>query len=173
MSRPLRFLLVSTLALFILACNLISNPINDVGNAASTAKAFASEMPFETLQALSTAVPIQTLEALPSAFPEVNNYLNPTGAPVDQWNGIPVMPEATLGEEFSESVYSYTAPVSATDVQTFYNQNMEELGWTSAFGFQVSVQGGILSYTKEGEFVIITISPDQDDRNSVDVILQK
>jgi len=173
MSRSLKFYLVGILALFILACNLVSNPINDVGNAASTAQAFASEVPFETLQALSTAIPLQTLEALPSALPEGNNYLNPTGAPADQWNGIPVMPEATLGEEFSDNVYSYTAPVTATDVQTFYNQKMESLGWSSSFGFQASGKGGILSYNKESELVIITITPDLDDSNSVDVILQK
>ena len=130
-------------------------------------------MPFETLQAMATAIPVQTFEALPSAIPDVGKYFDPSGTPVDQWNSIPVMPQATAGEEFSESTYSYTVPASATDVQQFYNQNMEGLGWNSPFGFQVSEEGGIMFFQKEGEFLTITIAPDQNDDNSVDVILQK
>ena len=173
MSRTYKFLMVSALALFILACNLLSSPINDVENVGSTAQAFASEMPFETLQSLATTIPVQTFEALPSAIPDVGQYFDPSGTPVGQWNGIPVMPQATAGEEFSESIYSYTVPASAIDVQQFYNQSMEELGWTSPFGFQVSQDGGIVFFQKESEFVTITIVPDQNNEGSVDVILQK
>jgi hypothetical protein len=173
MSRTYKLLLVAALALFILACNLVTRPINDLENTASTAEAFASEMPFETLQALATAVPVQTFEALPSAIPDVGQYFDPSGTPVEQWNGIPVMSQATAGEEFSASIYSYTVPATAADVQQFYNQQMEALGWTSPFGFQVSEEGGILFFQKESEFVTITIASDQNDENSVDVILQK
>jgi hypothetical protein len=173
MSRAYKLLLVAALALFVLACNLVTTPISEVEDAASTAQAFASEMPFETLQALATAIPVQTFEALPSAIPDVGQYFNPSGAPVQQWNGIPVMPQASVGEEFSASTYSYTVPASASEVQQFYNQKLEELGWTSPFGFQVSEEGGIMFYQKESEFVTITIAPDQNDENSVDVILQK
>lgn len=173
MSRMSKLLGVATLALFVLACNLVTAPIKDVGDVATTAEAFASAMPFETLQALATTVPVQTFEALPSAIPDVGKYFNPNGAPVDQWNGIPVMPQATAGEEFGESTYSFTVPVTATDVQQFYKQQMQTLGWTSPFGFQVSEEGGIMFFQKESDFVTITIAPDQDDENSVDVILQK
>jgi len=173
MSRLFKLLLVTTLALFILACGLITGPISDVENAASTAEAFASSMPVETIEAFTTEVPLQTLEALPSLIPDVGNYFNPTGTPVDQWNDIPIMPEATVGEEFSESTYSYTVPATATEVKAFYEQKMEELGWTSSFSLPVTDEGGILLYQKEDDFVTITITPDQDDSNSVDVILQK
>ncbi|MBN1452519.1 MAG: hypothetical protein JW963_16000 [Anaerolineales bacterium] len=173
MSRLFKSLLVSALVLLILACNIITSPINDIENVASTAEAFASEMPFETVQALASVIPVQTIEALPSAIPDVGNYFDPSGTPVDQWNGIPVMPEATVGEEFGESTYSYTVPASATDVQAFYTQKMGELGWTSPFGFQASEEGGILFFQSESEFLTITIVPDQNGSNSVDVILQK
>jgi len=173
MSRLFKLLMVGILAVFILACSLVTGPISDVENAASTVESAASALPIDTIEALATTIPIQTLEALPSAIPDYGNYLNPTGTPVEEWNGIPVMPQATAGEEFAESTYGFTAPVSATDVQDFYNQKMEELGWTSTFNFPVSDEGGILSFNKDEEFVIITISPDQNDSNSVDVILQK
>ena len=152
---------------------MISGPVSEVENAASTAEAFASAMPLETIQSITTAIPIQTIEALPSEIPDYGNYLNPTGTPVEEWNGIPVMPQATAGEEFGESTYGYTVPAPATDVQSFYNKKMEELGWTSTFSFPVAEEGGILSFQKDDVFVIITISLDQNDENSVDVILQK
>jgi len=173
MTRMSKLLPVSGFALFILACNLVTTPVEDVGNVASTAQAFASEMPFETLQALATTVPVQTFEALPSAVPQVGEYLEPSGSPVDQWNNIPIMPEATVGEEFSGNTYSYTAPVTATAVQEFYKQRMVALGWTSTVEFLVPGGGGFLHYQKESELVIITIAPDQSSENSVDVILQK
>jgi hypothetical protein len=173
MSRTSKFLLAGFAAVFILACNLVTKPINDVGGVAETAEAFASEMPFETLQALATAVPVQTFEALPSAIPEIGQYFDPSGTPVDQWNSIPVMPGAIAGQEFSASVYSYTVPGTTADVQQFYNQQMETLGWTSPFGFQVSEEGGIMFFQKESEFLTITIASDQSDSNNVDVILQK
>ena len=173
MSRLLKLLLVTILALFILACSLVTGPLSDVENAASTAEAFASSIPLETIEAFTTAVPLDTLEALPSVIPDVGNYFDPTGTPVDQWNDIPIMPEATVGEEFGESTYSYTVPVVATDVQAFYEQKMEELGWTSTFSLPVTDEGGILLYQKEDDFLTITITPDQNGSNSVDVILQK
>jgi len=79
-----KLLLVAALAFTILACGLISNPISEVKDVASTAQAFASEIPVETIESLTTAIPIQTIEALPSAFPDVGNYFNPSGSPVDQ-----------------------------------------------------------------------------------------
>jgi hypothetical protein len=130
-------------------------------------------MPLETLESITTAIPMQTLEALPSVIPDVGNYFEPSGTPAEQWNGIPVMPQATAGEEFGETTYGYTVPATATDVQAFYNQEMENLGWTSPFGFQASEEGGIMFFQNENDFVTITITPDQNDSNSVDVILQK
>jgi hypothetical protein len=173
MSRLYKLLLVAVLVLFILACGLIPNPLEDVENVASTAQAFASEIPLETVQALPSFVPVETIEALPSDIPDLGSYFDPTGTPASEWNGIPIMPQATVGEEFDENVYTFTAPVSATDVQNFYNQEMEQLGWSSPFGFQASEDGGIMFYQKENEFLTITIVPDQNDSNSVDVNLQK
>jgi hypothetical protein len=173
MSRLYKLLLGIILALSILACNLLSAPVSDIENAASTAEAFASNIPVETIESLATAVPVDTLEALPSVIPDIGDYFDPTGTPAEQWNGIPVMPQATVGEEFSDNVYSYTVPVTATDVQTFYNEMMEGLGWTSPFGFQASEDGGIMFFQNENDFLSITITPDRNDSNSVDVILQK
>ena len=173
MSRLFKFLMVNVLGIFVLACGLISRPISDVQEAASTAQAFASEMPLETVQALTTAIPMDTLEAIPSIIPDFGNYFDPTGNPVAEWNGIPIMPQATAGEEFGETTYSFNAPVTVVEVQDFYNQKMEELGWTSTFSLPLSEEGGFLFYQKEDEFVTITVTPRQDGSNESNVLLQK
>jgi len=173
MSRLFKYLLAAVLILFALACSLITNPIDEVENAASTAQAIASKFSMETVQALTTAIPVQTIEALPSLIPDIGSYFDPTGTPVDQWNGIPVMPQATLGEEFGDNAYGYTVPASALEIQSFYIQKSEELGWKSSFGLQVSEQGGILFFQRDGKNITITITPDQNDSDSKDVILQK
>ena len=173
MSRLSKILLGSVINLFILSCALVTKPINDAEKAASTAKAFASALPIETIEAISTTIPLQTLEALPSQIPDYGNYFSPTGTPVSDWNGIPVMLQAIAGQEFDDKTYSYTVPLSASDVQTFYNQKMEELGWSSSFGFQATQEGGFLLFQKDSDFVTITIVPDQDGSNGVDVLLQK
>jgi hypothetical protein len=152
MSRIQRMCFISVLILASLACGLITNPINDAKNIASTAEAVA------------TSMPIQTLEALPSALPDVGQYINPTGAPVSQWNDIPVMPQATAGQEFNKNTYSFKASgVTEADVQTFYNDKLKAAGWTSPFSAQGGSNGGIMLFTKDSSVLSITVTPvDQD-----------
>ena len=130
-----------------LACGLISNPISGAQNLASTAEAIA------------TSMPIQTLQALPSSMPDVGQYLNPTGAPVSQWNTIPIMPQATAGQEFNKNTYSYKASgIAESDVQSFYNDKLKALGWTSPFSAQGGTQGGIMLFTKDSNVLSITVT---------------
>ena len=173
MSRLSKILLGSAISLFILSCSLVTGPISGVENAASTAEAFATSMPLQTIEALSTTIPVQTIEAFPSKIADYGDYFSPTGTPVSEWNGFPIMPQATVGQEFNDNTYSYTVPLSASDVQAFYDQKLETLGWTSSFGFQPSQDGGILLYQKDSEFLTITMVADQDGSNGVDVLLQK
>jgi len=137
-------MLLAILIVTALACGLISNPLSGAQNLASTAEAMAS--------------------AIPSGLPDVSKYLNPQGKPATDWNGIPIMSQATAGEEFSKSTYSYRASgVTAQDVQTFYNDKLKALGWSSPFSAQGGSTGGLMLFTKESQVLTITITPaDQD-----------
>ena len=152
MSNIQRIAIITVLILASLACGLITNPINDAKNLAATA------------QAIATSMPIQTLEALPSVMPDVGQYLNPTGTPVSQWNDIPVMPQATAGQEFNKNTYSFkVSGVTEADVQTFYNDKLKAVGWTSPFSAQGGSQGGIMLFTKDSNVLSITVTTvDQD-----------
>jgi hypothetical protein len=147
MSQLSRIAIISVLLAAGLACGLITNPIGDVQNLASTAQAAVSAIP----------------SGMPN-MPDVSGYLDPTGAPVGEWNGIPVMPQATAGQQFNENTYSFRAGgVSQADVQTFYSDKLKALGWTSQFSAAGGSEGGFMLFTKDSSVITITaVAKDQD-----------
>jgi hypothetical protein len=147
MSRITKITFLIVFVLASLACGLISNPLNDAQNLASTAEAVATSNPIGTLQAITTSMP------------DATQYLNPTGTPVKVWNTIPIMTQATAGQEFNKNTYSYKASgITATDVQTFYSDQLKTLGWSSTFSAQGGSQGGVMFFTKDTNTITITIT---------------
>lgn len=170
MSRLSKFIMVLGLILFLLACNFATQPIEDVQNIAGTAQSLASALPVETLQALATAIPsvipAETLQALPSAVPtfealatQFGNYFNPQGTPVAEWNGIPIMPQATVGQEFDSTTYSFKVGVTAQEVQDFYNAQLTSRGWSQSFSMPGGAEAAIMSFEKDGTSLLITVAP--------------
>ena len=173
MSRLSKILSLIVLLVFLLACNFVTQPLNDAQNLAQTAQAVASSLPVETLQAaasqIASAIPQETLQALPSAIPtlqalasslpDFGNMFDPQGTPVQEWRGIPILPEATAGQEFSENnTYSFKANVTAKDVQDFYTEKLEALGWNQPFSLPIQAEGGLLVFQKEQSSLAITIT---------------
>lgn len=168
MSRLSKILMVSVVILFVLACNFVTQPVKDVQNLAGTAEAIGSAIPIETLQALPSALPMETLQALPSAAPTIEalatvlgDISNPQGTPAQEWKGIPIMPQATVGQEFTENntnVYSFKANATAKDVQDFYKEKLTPLGWKQPLDLPVGTEGGIMTFQKDNSTLIITIS---------------
>ena len=181
MSRLPKILLLTIVIVFALACNFVTQPIKDAQNLAQTAQALGTAIPIQTLEALPSMIPsvvsAQTLEALPSVAPtleafatNIGNVMNPQGPPVQEWKGIPVMPQATVGQEFTENntnIYSFKANVKGQEVQDFYKEKMTALGWN-----QTAMPGGsdsaIMVFDKDSNNLVITIIPSD---NSVTVLL--
>ncbi|HEX2697572.1 MAG TPA: hypothetical protein VHM28_07680 [Anaerolineales bacterium] len=163
MSRAYRFALLLILILATLACGLITKPIDQAKGLASTAEAMASAMP----SGMPSGMP-----NIPG-MPNVGDYMNPTGQPVSAWNSIPIMTQATAGQEFNKNTYSFKASgVTEADVQTFYSDKLKALGWSSAFGFQGGGQGGIMLFTKDNQALSITVTTDQSQNVVVILLLQ-
>jgi hypothetical protein len=162
MSRLSKFLLVSALVVFALACNMVTQPIDDAQNLAGTAQAFASAMPVETLAAIASQIPVETFEALPSVIPsgipEIEKYLDPQGTPVSEWNGIPIMSQAIAGQEIDAQTYSFKAFVSVQEAYDFYNQQMVNLGWSQSLGVPASDAGALLVLSKADTVLTVTIT---------------
>lgn len=166
MSRLSKFLLISAVVVFVLACNFVTQPIKDAQNLAGTAQSLATAIPIETLQALPSVIPMETLQALPSVAPtfealatDFGNLLNPQGTPVQEWKGIPIMSQATVGQEFTENnTYSFKANVTAKEVQDFYNEKLTALGWAQTFSFPGGGDAGFMSFQKDNSVLTITIT---------------
>ena len=142
MTRVYKYLLLAILIVTALACGVISNPLSGAKGLASTAEAIAS--------------------AIPTGLPDVTQYVNPQGKPATDWNNVPIMPQASAGQEFNKNTYSYrVSGVSASDVQTFYNDKLKAAGWTSPFSAQAGSQsqGGLMLFTKDSSVLSITITP--------------
>lgn len=176
MSRLSKLLSLIVLLVFLLACNSVTQPLNDAQNLAKTAQALGTAIPIETLQALpsaiASAIPEETLQALPStvptlqalasALPDFGNMLDPQGTPVQEWRGIPIPPEAIAGQEFSENnTYSFKANITAKQVQDFYDEKLTALGWSQPFSFPIEAEGGLMAFRKDQSSLAITIIPSE------------
>ena len=166
MSRISKFLALTVAIVFVLACNFVSEPFRDAQNLAETAQSVTTLIPIETLQALPSAIPAETLQALPSAIPtfealatQVGNYFDPQGTPAQEWRGIPIMPQATVGQEFSDTeTYSFKTNATVQQVQDFYNTELAARGWNSSLNFPLEAEGGIMGFEKDGTNLTITIA---------------
>jgi len=166
MSRLSKVLSISVVVVFVLACNFVTQPIDDVQNLAQTAQALGTTIPIETLQALPSLIPAETLQALPSAFPTIEalatafgDVLNPQGTPVQEWNGIPIMPQATAGQEFSENnTYSFKGAMTVQEVQDFYSEQLTALGWNQPFSLPMEAEGGIIVFQKDNSTLTIAVT---------------
>ena len=159
MSRLSKFLLLVTLIVFILACNTVTKPFNDAQNGIETVQSLATALPLETIQSFATNMPVETLQAVSSAMPNFGDMFNPQGEPVSEWNGIPVMPQATTGQEFAESnTYSFKADATVEAATEFYNAEMVNAGWSSTFTMPGDENGAVLVYSKGSNIATITIT---------------
>ncbi len=157
MSRLSKFLLLFILIVFILACNTVTKPFDDAQNVVETAQSFATSMPLETIQAFATNMPAETLESVASQMPDFGNMFSPQGEPVSAWNDIPVMSQATAGQEHDKSNYSFKFTGTAKDASDFYGAEMVNLGWSALFSLPSQENGAVLSFQKDSLTLVITI----------------
>lgn len=159
MSRVSKVLMLLFLVVFILACNLVNRPINQAQEAVQTVQSLATAIPMETIQAFPSAM--SEIE-LPTGIPDFGNVANPQGEPLSEWNGIPIMPAATSGEE-SAGFYSFKADATITEVFDYYKAEMAGLGWTESFTMPDTGSGALLTYEKDDHLATITISSSGDE----------
>jgi hypothetical protein len=152
MPRSSKLFLALALIAFALACNAVTQPISDAQEAVSTVQSAVTQV-----SEFTTAIPLETLSALPTQFSQVGDYFNPQGAPVAEWNGIPIMPQATAGQEFDANNYSFKYTGSPKEASEFYSDTLGPAGW-SPMVTSSDDQGGLLIYSKDSAFLTITIT---------------
>lgn len=88
--------------------------------------------------------------------PETSNF-HSTQKALEQWKGLPVMQEATTGQEVDASTYTYRDPVDSGYLKKFYAEKMAARGWTLA---GKRWQG--MKFTKGTASVLVTFIPGTD-----------
>jgi len=142
--------------LIVLSCGIFGSPISEAADLASTVEALATSLP--------EGIPdVGELPDIPG-LPDVTSFLKPTGEPASEWRGVPIMPEAVAGQEFSGSAYSYRVPTrTGLDVEAFYDASLEELGWISPARTNVGTAGGFMLFSKDGSALNIMITKSEGD----------
>ena len=79
----------------------------------------------------------------------------PVGTPAARWSGIPIMPEATAGEE-DEGAYFFSVAATPEEVAAYYAEELPPLGW-QPFAEGTGENGAMLILYKKGGS-ILTIS---------------
>src|SRR5215211_5934285 len=133
-----KLITISFLVLGLVSC---SNVVPSTPAVVPTFEPQLSALPADTLQIPTSAPP--TVETLASGMPE------PQGKPVQEWRGIPIMPEAIAGQEFANA-YSFRANATVQEVQAFYDERLAQLGWSQPFESSFDENGGTMAFRKEG-----------------------
>jgi len=163
MSHLKKFLLVFVLIIFVLACNFVTQPVKDVQNVAGTAESLATSMPniASTVESAATNMPglASTIEAAGTSLPDIGGMMDPQGTPVTEWKGIPIMSQATAGQEFGDAnSYSFKASVTVQEVQDYYDTELANLGWSSSFSLPGSSEGAVMLFSMDSNLLTITIT---------------
>lgn len=85
----------------------------------------------------------------------------PTGKPITNWEGIPVMPNAIAGDGDSQG-YTFTIKATPEEVQKFYEKTMSKLGWNMFASGQGTTEAILLIFMKGSDTMTISIIPQPD-----------
>ena len=202
MTRAARSLCVIACFIITLACGTSAQPIaptaiHPISTETILSPAASSDTPATINTVLPTDTSVPAVAVSPTVNPTdaytnaliatavanmglsldlINNrslYTDPVGTPVDNWHGLPIMSQATDGQEFTPEIYSYKADATLQQAQQFYTSKIAALGWNclaipgtsgegGATGHDIILACGTLS---------ISISSFDNDTNHVFVIL--
>jgi hypothetical protein len=139
-----------------LACGLVSPKptATPIPTATDLPTVVPSPRPTATLRPTETAIPA-------TVTVEDTTIRLPTGEPVDEWQGIPVMPGALTGEGDSQG-YAFTIEATSDDVAAYYQKQMVGLGWETLGSGQGDTGAVIMIFTKQEDVATVSILPQQD-----------
>jgi hypothetical protein len=102
-----------------------------------------------------TAAPLAlTYEALTATL---TNDFSSTDKPLADWNGIPVMPQASAGQQGNQGGYAFRVPVDSGTIVSYYSDTLKALGWSLADSRWQGMQ-----FTKDKRILLVTFAPATD-----------
>jgi hypothetical protein len=105
----------------------------------------------------------------------ISQYFHPVGTPLQSWHDVPVMPQATAGQEFSVQVYSYVAAATLAEAQQYYAAKAAALGLTNpVHSGSTGVGGqGVNSFTYFSSELAIELLSYDNDTGHVNVVISR
>jgi hypothetical protein len=82
----------------------------------------------------------------------------PSGTPLAEWNGIPVMPGAIAGEAL-ENGYQFTTAADLDEIKNFYETELSNLGFDLETTVDQSAGYAVLSFRKGDMNGMVVIAP--------------
>jgi hypothetical protein len=142
--------------LFVLLAILIGSTACSAGDSLTQAAPTPqpSATPRATRPPLAAQTPPRTATRTRGLTPTPTEFTlpEPVGTPAARWSGIPIMPEATAGEE-DEGAYFYSVPVTPEDVAAYYEEQLPPLGWRP-FAEGTGENGALLILYKKGSSIL-------------------
>lgn len=160
-----KVMLLSVLTVVLGACNTFMPQPTQTPTSTSTSLPTATYTPQPTLTptpqpTATTAPPTETIvQPTANAGPVV--LPKPSGKPLAEWEGIPVMPAAIAGEGDSSS-YSFIIKLSPGAAQKYYETEMPKHGWNMFATGQGTTGATMLIFMKGTDMVTLSIIPQPD-----------
>ncbi|MFN8381828.1 MAG: hypothetical protein U0V02_07805 [Anaerolineales bacterium] len=108
-----------------------------------------------------TAMPSLTKISFSTETPSVPVLHMPSGKPSNEWESVPVMPNAIAGEGDSTR-YSFTISASPDEIQKYYEKELAKLGWNAFANGQGSTEAVFLIFMNDTDMLTISIIPQPD-----------
>jgi len=114
--------------------------------------------PIALPNATATSIAL-TYEALSSG--KVSDFSS-TDKPLSSWNEVPIMPEATAGQQMGDDRYRFRVPTDSGKISDFYTDQLKSLGWTITDSQFLGLQ-----FTKDKHTLLVTLAPASDEESFV------
>ncbi len=114
---------------------------------------------FRSLKPVSISAPDSTATSVALTFQALTtgkpSAFNSTDEPLSNWNGIPIMPQATAGQQVNDTSYAFRVPVDSGTIESFYSNTLKPQGWN----MQDSRTWLGMQFTKDKRALLVALAP--------------
>lgn len=96
----------------------------------------------------------------------------PSGTPLTDWNGIPIMPGALAGESV-DGGYQFTIAADLVDITAFYETELSDLGFEVELNVDETTGQAILDFRKDAVTGLVVIAPLGGGLNGIGIIINQ
>ena len=155
-----KIIVILVLVMALTSCSAFAPKPTETPVPTATSLPTLTSTPEPTITPAPTKEPTQT-PVPPTETPSAPVLTMPTGKPVANWEGIPVMPNAIAGDGDSKG-YTFTIKATPDEVQKFYEKAMAKLGWNMFASGQGTTSAILLIFLKDTDTASVSIIPQPD-----------